>query len=98
MKGRKASALEERYMNRITELGCIVCRNNGFNDTPAAIHHISGKTKEGAHFNVLPLCGIHHQTGGYGVAIHQGRVEWEKINGTQQELKKQVDILLNDNY
>lgn len=96
MKGRTPTAAEKRWMTQVAELNCIVCRNGGLGSTPAAIHHIDGRTKEGAHFKILPLCGIHHQTGGYGVALHQGRVAWENRYGTQKQLLKQVQELLND--
>jgi len=35
---------------------------------------------------VLPLCGAHHQTGGYKVALHAGQKAWEENFGTEMEL------------
>ena len=32
----------------------------------------------------------HHQTGGYGVALHAGRAEWERRYGTQFELMEWI--------
>lgn len=96
MKGRKPTADESRWMSQVADMGCIVCRNEFNLFSPASIHHINGKTKEGAHFDTLPLCPQHHQHGGYGVALHAGRVEWERRYGTQQELKKQVEALLGE--
>jgi len=86
MKGRAPTAEERRHMAAVAELGCVVCRRQFGVYSPAAIHHTDGKTKPGAHMRVLPLCGAHHQTGGYGVALHAGRVEWERLYGTQDEL------------
>jgi hypothetical protein len=37
--------------------------------------------------NVIPLCGVHHQTGGYGVALHAGRARWELHYGTEEGLR-----------
>ena len=77
-------------MSAVADLGCCVCRRELGVYSPAAIHHIAGKTKPGAHFLVIGLCGAHHQTGGYGVALHAGRVEWERLHGTQAELLRYV--------
>ena len=86
MKGRKPTAAEKQHMASVAALGCIVCRRELGVYSPAAIHHVDGKTKPGAHMRVLALCGRHHQTGGYGVALHAGRAEWERRHGTQEEL------------
>ena len=94
MKGRQPTVAERRHMDAVAELGCVVCRREFGVFSPAAIHHTDGKTKPGAHFLVLPLCGAHHQTGGYGVAIHAGRVEWERRYGTQAELMAWIEAQL----
>jgi len=65
-------------------------------DSPAAIHHVYGRTKEGAHFSVLPLCYNHHQGGYYGVPCvsrHPYKTMFEKIYGTEQELLKVEELL-----
>lgn len=94
MKGRKPSAEEKRHLNRVGDMACIVCSLNCLGDTPAAIHHLEGKTKPGAHFKVIPLCGTHHQTGGYGVALHAGKKEFERRYGTENYLLEQTNKLL----
>lgn len=84
---------EKRHMSRVAGLGCIVCRNEGYGASPAACHHIragQGMSQRASNYEVLPLCGAHHQTGGYGVAIHAGQKEWEKRYGTELELLSQV--------
>lgn len=83
-------------MDKVAELGCIVCKLFHSVYSPAAIHHTDGKTKSGVHFKVLPLCGAHHQTGGYGVALHAGKKEFERKYGTEQELLQKVKDLLED--
>ena len=86
LRGRSPTADEKRHMAAVAALGCCVCRREFGIYSPAGIHHTDGKTKPGAHKRVLPLCDKHHQTGGYGVAFHAGRVEWERRYGTQEEL------------
>ena len=95
MKGRKPTAAEQRHLSAVAELGCCVCRRELGVFSPAAIHHTTGKTKPGAHMLVLPLCGAHHQTGGRGIALHAGRVEWERLHGTQAELLAWVAERIN---
>jgi hypothetical protein len=60
MKGRKPNAAEKLWMDKAADAGCIVCRLNGI-ESPAEIHHIDGKTKEGAHFHTIGLCPLHHR-------------------------------------
>lgn len=84
---------EKKHMDRVAELGCIVCMNLGTPGTPASIHHIrtgKGRSQRATHFEVLPLCPFHHQQGGYGNAIHAGQKAWEANFGTELELLEQV--------
>ena len=80
---------EKKYLNRIAELGCIIC------NMPAEIHHlrtgagIGMKSKD-----VIPLCPNHHRNGGHGVAIHAGRLAFEANYGTELELLEKVRKLL----
>jgi hypothetical protein len=88
-----ATKQESEHRARVAALGCIACRNSGLGETPAGIHHLRDKTGVGrraSHFEVIPLCGPHHQTGGYGVAYHAGPEIWEQKYGTQRELLEQV--------
>ena len=78
---------DKDYLNRVAELGCIICRR------PAQIHHIRtgmGKSQRNDNRHVLPLCPDHHQHGGIGVAFHAGRTTWERCYGTEKELHEQV--------
>lgn len=97
MKGRTPTKAEREWMNDICEkIGCIVCLNHHYHDTPASPHHMEGRTKPGAHFLTIPLCAIHHQTGGEGVAFHAtGRKTWEKQFGTERELLQQCKDIIN---
>ena len=97
VKGRNPNAKEKRHMDSVSQLGCIVCLNKGFNNTAVEIHHIHGKTKENAHFNVLPLCFDHHR-GGKNVEPVISRHPWKKrfetAYGTEQELLDQVNSIM----
>ena len=94
---KKATVKEKRHMNKVAGMGCIVCVNLDLGETPAELHHISNGTmsKRASNYEVIPLCHTHHRTGGYGVAVHQGRVQWETNFGTEQELLEQTMEWLN---
>jgi len=96
-KGRKPTKTEQEWLDKITDLGCCVCRNEFSSYTPACPHHIDGKTKPGAHFKTIPLCAAHHQTGGSGMAFHAtGKKTWESLYGTQNALLEQTKMLINE--
>lgn len=84
-------------MNAICEqIGCIVAYNLGHPKTPASPHHMDGKTKPGCHFKTIPLSAHFHQTGGEGVAFHStGRKTWESLYGTETDLLKQCQEIIN---
>jgi hypothetical protein len=89
---------EIAHLRRVAELGCIVCINNGYEDTPSECHHIrsgQGRSQKASHYEVIPLCPIHHRYGGYGeVGYHQSPAEFEERYGTELELLEQVNELL----
>lgn len=84
---------EQLHLSRVAELGRIVCKNLGYEGTPAEIHHCSkgtGLSARNDNFHVIPLCPLHHRTGGHGVAVHMGRKTWEQQYGTEEPLLIQV--------
>ncbi len=96
MKGRTPSAAEKRHMEKVRALGCIVCRQQGYDLWPEGteIHHTRGKTQKGAHYDVLPLCHEHHSR--YSkTGFHYNPTEFQKKHGTQAELLEKVENLLN---
>ena len=69
----------------ISRIGCIVCLIQYGIYTPAIIHHIrrivtSKKRKLSPR---IPLCTIHHNYGGIGVSVHDGRESFERNFGTE---------------
>ena len=98
MKGRTPNKAEKQYHNDLVEwVGCIACRLDGNFNPTCSIHHIDGRTKPDAHWKVLPLCAGHHQdgTGIPGlVAIHPWKRRFEKLYGTQEELQRFCDLII----
>jgi hypothetical protein len=63
---------EKRYMSKVAELGCLVCRRMGYEGTPAELHHKrsgTGAGRRSSHMEVIPLCPEHHRgkTGFHGL-------------------------------
>lgn len=87
-----ATKAEREHMGAVAALGCIVCRNLGFGDSPAEVHHIGNGTlgKKASNFETIPLCPTHHRHGGHGVAVHAGRKAFEANFGTERELLEQT--------
>ena len=72
---------ERRYLNRVAELGCLVCRRMGYPGTPAEIHHKragTGAGKRSSHFDAMPLCPEHHRgkTGLHGLGTKGFPKHW----------------------
>ena len=99
-KGRAPTSDERRVMDALGSLPCIACLLNGQRTDEISLHHISGRTKPGAHYEVLPLCKWHHQHAApahvrlsypWLVPVHAdgkvgGRKLFEAHNGTQEDL------------
>lgn len=89
MKGRTPTAAEREWMDSVAQLGCIACKSIGIATPQVSLHHIAGRTKEGAHFKTIPLCYLHHQGGdsrGSFVSVHPWKNRFEQTFGTQEEL------------
>ena len=85
---------ESAWMDDVSRLGCIVCRNTGRGETPAMVHHIqdgsTGIAQRASNYETIPLCFYHHQDGPFGEAVHNGTKTFEKNYGTQRELLEQT--------
>jgi len=92
MTRKAATAAQKRHMAKVANYGCSIC--GGI----AEIHHTGTHMGGGRnHDNIIPLCHIHHRTGGHGVALHAGKKEWERLYGTEEEMLDTVRLLLDDN-
>ncbi|NDD13008.1 MAG: hypothetical protein EB072_10265 [Betaproteobacteria bacterium] len=88
---------DKSHMNRIAEIGCILCAHLGTPGTPAEIHHPRsgvGMGRKAGHSEAIPLCPEHHRgkTGVHGL----GTKGFPKHYGiTEQELQYQTALLLD---
>ena len=89
---------ERKHYDKLSQLGCIVCLQEGYGYSQPHIHHIRNAAGMGqkSHWSLaIPLCPNHHQQGGYGVALHSGQKQFEKNFGTEAELLNKTLDLLN---
>lgn len=94
MAKKSITADERRHIARVVALGCLA------NDCGrlAEAHHPRrgmGMGQRASHYDVIPLCEIHHRTGGFGIALHMGQKTWEQKYGTEESLMELVAQKLN---
>ena len=57
----------KKHLERLVDLGCIICKKLGFPDSPAEIHHIRykdlGISRRSKARECIPLCPNHHRNG-----------------------------------
>lgn len=88
---------EKKHYEKLTKMGCIVCRNLGFGYSAPHIHHIRhgvGIGQKSHWSSAIPLCPMHHQHGGFGVALHAGQKTFETKYGTESELLQKTLAIL----
>lgn len=102
MKGRNRNASEKRYHDLLCSVvGCIACRQGGEFNNYVSVHHIDGRTKQSAHWLVLPLCANHHQDLGLSgfIPVHPYKARFEATYGKQVDLlRKSVQLLLDGGF
>ena len=99
MTRRRHTKAEQAHLDAVVSLGCIACRKIGVLNSPAEIHHLRngvGAGQRSSHFDVIPLCPLHHRLGSYGTAFHAGKKAWEATFGTELELLEQTRELLGE--
>jgi len=83
----------QQWMQKVAELGCILCRRLELGETPACLHHPKTGGKRASNWDVIPLCPYHHQgkDGVHGLS----RRKFEAFYGvTEMELLQQVKDLV----
>ena len=88
----RSKAMKAR-LDRVADLCCLVCGDLGYHGTPAEIHHQLGQGRDDN--KVIPLCHIHHRTGAWGEAVHNGTKTWESIFGSQADLVMRVNAIVD---
>lgn len=92
-----ATKLERTYLNAVAGLGCIVCANQGHEDSPAEIHHLrrgKGISDRSMYWDCIPLCPIHHRLGD-GTAQCGGELGFHAGASTKMEQSQREDELPN---
>ena len=90
MAKKRPTVAEKKWMEAVSNYGCIACHQDGLN-VPAEIHHIRKHTGMGlrpSHTKILPLCSVHHRTG--KISVHLGKEAFVEKYGTEQQLQKLV--------
>jgi len=87
---------ERKYLSRVVELGCAVCRRIGYEGTPAEIHHPRagvGMGRRSSNSAAIPLCPEHHRgkTGVHGLGTKGFPKHW---GFTEEDLQNDVKTLL----
>ena len=68
-------------MNKIAEIGCILCHHLGYGDSPAELHHPRtgvGMGRRAPNTDVIPLCPNHHRLGNESLHV-LGRKAFERM-------------------
>lgn len=96
MAKKPATKAEREHMRRVAALGCIACKNLGYDETPAEIHHITtgtGMGQRASHFETIPLCWNHHSAQGQD-GFHKYPETWQMKHGRELDLLEQVRGML----
>ena len=70
---------EKRHMGRVASLGCYLCRQLGYGETPAQVHHVregQGMAQRASNWLTAPLCEQHHT--GSKDGWHGRREAWNR--------------------
>ena len=91
-----ATKNEKEKYRKIAELGCSLCRHQGFEGTPAELHHIRRGNIPRSQAPVIPLCTYHHR--GSNTSIHgMGRKRFEREYAiSEEQLLEKTESLINE--
>lgn len=83
------------WLDDVASLGCVACRNHGYGETPAQVHHVregQGIAQRASDFETIPLCPPHHLGTAHPIvpSIHKQKTRFEREFGTERELLEQT--------
>jgi len=81
---------------KLVEMGCVACRYLGYGKSRAVIHHIRRHGGKKDHQKTIPLCPMHHQHGGPGVAVHAGRKAFTENITSEERLLEMTNELIGE--
>ena len=85
----------KEHMSKVAKLGCIVCKQMGYPDTPCELHHIKdrrGMSKKSSDYEVLGLWYLPHRG---DQVYHLSPKKFTERFGTQKELLQKVLTYVN---
>ena len=97
---RSKTKKEKEHMDRVANLGCLICRKEGNPFSPAELHHIrdvriTGPGQRAKHTEVIPLCVAHHRIG--KESFHYNSKAFTKKWGSQKDLLVEtLNLLIHD--
>lgn len=88
---------ERKWMDAITQLGCVVCTLQGHPGTPAIVHHILRNGRRQSHLQTIPLCQPGHHMDGTGgkISRHPNKTRFVAAYGTEDYLLQKTKELVN---
>lgn len=91
----------KQWMADVASLGCVACRNHGYGETPAEVHHIrdgQGSSQRADDTETIPLCPPHHRGTAHPIvpSIHRDKRRFEREFGTERELLAQTVREVNE--
>lgn len=82
---------ERNYLDSVSQLGCVACRQMGIESELVEIHHVrymAGIGQRAPHIGgTMPLCYEHHRG---NIGIHTSKKRFEELYGTEKELHQQM--------
>lgn len=91
---RTPNKLEREWMNRIADLGCVACKQDGI-ESPASVHHIIQGNRRLGHLYSIGLCYPHHQGDGRQVpSVHFTKRTFVQRYGSELELLAGLQVQL----
>jgi hypothetical protein len=101
-EGRNMNKATKKRFEKISQIGCIVCRQHHGVITPALVHHLTGLEngramgRKSPDDHTIGLC-LHHHTGFLGVHT-MGKRAWEAEFGSQADYLEMTNQLLGETH